>query len=225
MNMTARRILPWVIALFIPFILLLLAIRLLFSPLFVPIEYRMPGFPPDLYGFTTEERIHWAGVSLDYLYNDAGIEFLADQRLSDGSPLYNERELKHMEDVKILFQQMNIVRTILLIALLAIGIWCWRLLALETFVRGLGQGGRLTIILILSILVFVAISFRQLFTIFHQIFFEGDTWLFNYSDTLIRLFPMRLWQDAFIGVGIVTILGAVLLILLERAMRARFKQV
>jgi uncharacterized membrane protein len=33
------------------------------------------------------------------------------------------------------------------------------------------------------------------------LFFSGDTWLFAYSDTLIRLFPIRFWEDCFIYIG------------------------
>ena len=40
--------------------------------------------------------------------------------------------------------------------------------------------------------------FWSFFAGFHSIFFEGDSWLFEYSDTLIRLFPLRFWQDTFL---------------------------
>ena len=50
--------------------------------------------------------LKWSKVSIEYLLNDAGPEFLAAQRLGDGTPLYNERELSHMLDVKLLIQQM-----------------------------------------------------------------------------------------------------------------------
>jgi uncharacterized membrane protein len=30
------------------------------------------------------------------------------------------------------------------------------------------------------------------------LFFEGSTWLFPTSDTLIRLFPQQFWVDAFV---------------------------
>ena len=70
------------------------------------------------------------------------------------------------------------------------------------------------------ILGMVAVSFNALFTAFHRLFFQGNTWLFLYSDTLIRLFPIPFWRDAFILVGFFTILGAVLLILLGNKARS-----
>jgi integral membrane protein (TIGR01906 family) len=56
----------------------------------------------------------------------------------------------------------------------------------------------------------VLVDFDGLFTAFHHLFFEGDTWLFYYSDSLIRLFPMRFWRDAFILTGGITILLALI---------------
>jgi integral membrane protein (TIGR01906 family) len=54
----------------------------------------------------------------------------------------------------------------------------------------------------------VFIDFYQLFAGFHAIFFEGDTWLFFTNDTLIRLFPEKLWSDAFIYLGMFTLISA-----------------
>ncbi|MRS04419.1 DUF1461 domain-containing protein, partial [bacterium] len=76
------------------------------------------------------------------------------------------------------------------------------------------RGGWITIGIILAVLISVAISFSQLFTWFHKIFFTGDTWLFLYTDSLIRLFPMQLWQDAFIWMGSIALAGALILALL-----------
>jgi len=216
MKTNTRRAITIGIAVLVPFFLLMTSIRLLLTPLFVQVEYRMPGFPPDVYGFSLDDRLHWSRISVEYLLNNAGIEFLANERLPDGSPLYNERELSHMLDVKILVQQMITAWRILAAVLAGLCIWAWRGRWLRVFISGLGLGGRLTIGLIGLILLGVAVSFRALFTGFHLLFFEGDTWLFAYTDSLIRLFPMRFWQDAFIFMGVFTLLGAGLLILLEK---------
>jgi integral membrane protein (TIGR01906 family) len=39
------------------------------------------------------------------------------------------------------------------------------------------------------------LSWGEFFTTFHRLFFEGETWIFPYTDTLIRLFPIRFWMD------------------------------
>jgi integral membrane protein (TIGR01906 family) len=99
---------------------------------------------------------------------------------------------------------------LLILGLILFGMIAWRAGWLSDFCMALSWGGWATIGVVITILIFVAISFRQLFTAFHRVFFEGDTWLFSMSDSLIRLLPLRLWQDGFIAVGLITVLLALL---------------
>jgi len=194
-----------------PVALIITSIRVIFTDAALQFEYRAPGFPPDPYGFTVEDRIHWAKLSKDYLFNNADISFLENQRLPDGSPLYNPRELTHMVDVKNLFQVMVRVWWVLLGVLAVLGLIAWRQKWGADYRRGLSRGGWLTVGLVIAVLLGVAASFNWLFTEFHRIFFEGDTWIFRYSDTLIRLFPIRLWQDVFIFAGLFNLAAGVAL--------------
>ena len=206
----------------IPFFLLMTAIRILLIPhLYLDFEYNSPGFPPDTYGFTLQDRLKWSKISFDYLLNDQDISWLANQRLPDGSPLYTDRELSHMLDVKNLVQTMFVAWWVILAALLAIGLISWRLRGLKRYWKALANGGWLTMGLIFAILIFVVISFNALFTDFHRIFFSGDSWLFLFSDTLIRLFPMKFWQDAFIWMGVFTMTFAFLLVYLGSKLSKR----
>jgi integral membrane protein (TIGR01906 family) len=218
---TIFRIFSWLVTLLIPLALTFLGLRLMLSRAFLEVEYRMPGFPPDKYGFTLTDRLHWSRYALDYLVNDADIAYLGDLAFPDGSPLYNGRELSHMQDVK------GVVGPVLWIGyggwllLLALGLWArfggwW-----TGYLRGLRRGGWLTVGLAAGIGIFAAVSFWQFFTVFHSLFFTGDSWLFLYSDTLIRLFPMRFWQDAFIFAGVITIGGGLALGLALRPKKAR----
>lgn len=69
----------------------------------------------------------------------------------------------------------------------------------------------MTVSLLVLIIFLVLFSFNTFFVSFHNVFFQAGTWQFLYSDTLIRLFPERFWQDAFLLVGVVAIgLGIVL---------------
>ena len=206
----------WLTVIVMPIFLLMTAIRLLLTPFFVEMEYHLPGFPEDPYGFTIQDRLYWSKISINYLLNNETIYWLGAFKLQDGNPLYNERELSHMLDVKILVQQMIVAHSILLLLFLLIWFWAWRAKWLSALGRVLTYGGWLTIGMIVTILIGVALSFEALFTGFHHIFFEGDTWLFRFSDTLIRLFPMRFWQDAFIFMGVITLTGAAAFILVGR---------
>jgi integral membrane protein (TIGR01906 family) len=79
------------------------------------------------------------------------------------------------------------------------------------FWQAISRGGWASVGLIVAILVSVLVSFNALFTGFHRIFFSGETWLFLYSDSLIRLFPLVFWQDAFIVMGVLVLLGGTIL--------------
>jgi integral membrane protein (TIGR01906 family) len=175
-----------------PIVLLGLGLRILLTPLFYNVEYRMPYFPPDPYGFTMQDRLHWASYAVNYLINNADISYLGNLTFADGKPLYNERELSHMHDVKGVTQGALKIWYVAVVLLVALGIWA----------------GWLMIGLVAVLGLFGAVAFWQLFTLFHEIFFQGNSWLFEYSDTLIRLFPLQFWQDAFLWVGIIAVGGA-----------------
>lgn len=203
-----RMIAKWVVIILVPVVLLTTSLRLLLTPTFIQIEYRTPGFPDDAFGFTQTERIKWASISLDYLMNDEGIDFLQELSFENGLPLFNERELQHMEDVKNLVVMVEKLWYGVLLVLFTSGIISWRFGWFNQFRKMMGAGGRLTLFLIILLLLFILMNFNHLFTGFHRIFFEGDTWLFLFSDTLIRLFPMRFWRDAFLLAGILVLSGA-----------------
>src|SRR5262245_58814514 len=93
-------ILRVVVVAVMPFALILINARALMTPAYLNWEYNRPDFPPDEFGFSTADRLKYAPLALDYLFNDQGIEFLGQQKQGDGTPVYNERELSHMSDVK-----------------------------------------------------------------------------------------------------------------------------
>lgn len=208
--MTSRIIL-WLTALLIPFALIMLGARLLMTPIFPEIEYRMPSFPDDPYGFTLQDRLHWSKLSIEYLVNDAELSFLAELQFDDGTPIYNERELSHMLDVKNVVQRLLNLWLVNLALLALVSVWAWRARQLNALRVGLSRGGFLTVGLLAALGTFAAVSFWQFFAWFHSLFFEGDSWLFQFDDTLIRLFPLRFWQDAVIYIAGFAILAGLAL--------------
>jgi integral membrane protein (TIGR01906 family) len=195
----------------VPIVLVFLGIRLLLTDLFLQIEYCLPGFPADPYGFTLQDRLEYAGLSLRYLNTNAGISLLGDLTFPDGSPLFNARELSHMQDVKNILRPAMGVGLGLTLVLVLLLLLAWRFRWLPVLLRGIRRGGWVAVGLVATLAILGVFSFWQFFTVFHSLFFEGDSWLFLYSDTLIRLFPMRFWQDAFLIVGGFALLGGLAL--------------
>ena len=219
------KILTWIVVLILPVVLTLLAVRLVMNPWYVEFEYRTPNFPADSYGFTREERLSNSKIAIEYLLNGADISFLGDLRFPEGqqapefscqfmddcTKMYNERELGHMLDVKIVVQGALRVLYAGVVILAVLGLWAWFGKWWEAYLQGLGRGGWLTVALLGAIILFVLLAFGIIFVFFHEIFFASGTWTFYYSDTLIRLFPERFWRDIFLMVGgIAAVMGVAL---------------
>ena len=211
--MNFRQVLSWAVALLVPVALVLTSVRLMMNPLFLQFEYNQASFPADPFGFTKEDRLHWSGIDLDYLLNSAGISFLGDLRFDNGQPVYNERELRHMVDVKNAVKGALTVWVASLVLLLGLGLLAWGLGWLDALRAGLVRGGWLTLLLLGAILLFVLFGFGVFFVGFHEVLFPAGSWTFEYSDTLIRLFPERFWRDVFTIVAILPLAGGLALIL------------
>jgi integral membrane protein (TIGR01906 family) len=207
-------ILSFPVTLLVPIALIGLGLRILLTPLFLQVEYNMPYFPRDPYGFTKADRLKWAPYALNYLTNSADISYLGNLKFEDGTSLYNERELSHMNDVKRVTQGALKVWYLSIAALALLGLWAWTGGWGQAYRIGLMRGGWLMVLLAITIglIAVVGISadpdlFFRFFAGFHSLFFEGDSWLFLFSDTLIRLFPIRFWQDAFLFAALIALGG------------------
>jgi integral membrane protein (TIGR01906 family) len=209
-----KTFLSYLTSLLVPLALIGTALRILLSPIYYTVEYKMPYFPADEYGMTQQERLQWAPFAVTYLTNGADISYLGDLKFDDGTPLYNERELSHMADVKQVVLNALGVWTISLIMLAVLAFLAKRGGWIPDFINGLRRGGMWMIGLAAALGLVAGVGillnpdvFWQFFTLFHKIFFSGDSWLFYYSDTLIRLFPMRFWEDAFLWAAILALGG------------------
>jgi len=205
-------ILGWAVTVLMPLMVLMFSVRLLITPFFAKVEYRMPGFPEDPYGFSLEDRLKWSAPSIEYLVNSESITFLGTLVFEDGEPIYNASELSHMEDVKAVVTGMRMALAGLMIGLVVVSGIAVRKGRRNTLLLAIRRGGWGVLGLIAVVLLLLVVNFDQLFTWFHQMFFTSGTWQFYTSDTLIRLFPMRFWQDAFIAVGVISLAIGILLI-------------
>jgi integral membrane protein (TIGR01906 family) len=208
-----NRIIAGLMRLLLPVILILSSVWIILNTtrLWVAVEYRMPGFPADPYGFALEQRLYWSKVDIDYLLNDAEIEYFDAYQLEDGRPMHNERELSHMEDVKSLIKVTWRVLGVGWLLLIVGAVVLQQREGWGKVVEVFAEGARATMWLMIILAVSLVAAFGVLFVGFHRIFFQGDTWLFAYSDTFIRLYPERFWRDTFALVAVVTLFQAGLL--------------
>ena len=212
MNRWLQVVLQAVIVVAVPVVLVVVPIRVLMHPRWVLFEYSRPNFPPDAFGFSLQERTQLAIAGIESIIGPRGVIVLQEARLPDGSPAFNEREVSHMHDVRVLTGNIYLAQVVLFIAATVAVIALTRqheshaaaLAALRT-------GAIVTIVLLVALVFFVLIGFDTFFTDFHRVFFSGDTWQFSFSDTLIRLYPPQFWFDAATVIGVTTIIEAIVL--------------
>ena len=201
-----------VIAVVVPPTLIANAMRVLATDTFVRYELGREGFPPDRYGLTDEQREALAILGLRSIEaGSEGIPLLERATLPDGSPAFDERELSHMADVRALFvpiQRGGLV-VVLAIAVLAVALARTRLRTVVP--RGLLAGALATLVVAVLLLPAILLGFDGFFTRFHEMFFEGDSWRFSSTDTLIRIYPERFWEDVSQLAAMITVVQAIVL--------------
>src|SRR5262245_18753576 len=109
---------------------------------FVRAEYARPGFPEDDFGMDTAERTRLAVVGLNSIlpWHRDGIDLLRDARLDDGNPAFGDRELRHMQDVRLLLAILLGLHALALVSLVVLAVvrrtrgLAWRGLRAGSFV-------------------------------------------------------------------------------------------
>lgn len=206
-----RHILRLLLVVAVPIVLTMVVVRGLTFPWFARAEYARSTFPDDPFGLPRGERLRLAEATIGYLNRPGRPSILEELRLPDGQAAYNERELGHMEDVKMVFDGLTLLAGAALVVAVGAGVVLARRSDRCAPWSALVHGGVLTLAILVGLAVWMLLGFDQFFTAFHGIFFESGTWVFSYADTLIRLFPLPFWQDA----GLLVAGGVSLLALLS----------
>jgi integral membrane protein (TIGR01906 family) len=198
-------------ALLVPVLLIGGSVRLITTERFLEFEYGRSGFPPDPFSFSPSQRLSLAAKNLDFVRDGPSITSLSQQELG-GLPVYNPRELAHMQDVQDVYQAVWRVWQLSFALIVVIGVIQWFTRRnLFAFAGSLYTGGLLTVGLVTGIGLMATLGWQLWFELFHRFFFQPGTWLFDFSDTLIRLFPTQFWFDITIAVSAMSLTGAGLL--------------
>ncbi len=220
-----ERVLAAALVIALPLFLLLGNLYLFVSPVFLRHEYGKQNLPPAL-SFDDEERLAIAQTASLYLRSGADLEALA------ALEVFNDRELAHLADVKRVmrgaftihtFSALTVAAALVLLVVRPKGFW-----------KPFGsEGGQRTFVVsarhlkrvcfyiflacallagaLLATALVVYLNFEWFFIAFHHLFFEGDSWLFSTTDTLIQLFPPQFWIDASLEYAFLTLAEAALI--------------
>ncbi len=176
-----------------PIILVGIPLKLAFTPWFVKFEYLNRDIPPDPYGLDLKTRLELALLGLEAVTSDGGMEKFKKARLPEGKKAFNSREIKHMEDVKKVLTLFNSA------FYLSVALWLVGLIAHRNL-RWTGKvlvGSSLLTLLIASFSLGISLyDYDLAFEVFHNYVFDPYSWRFSYSDTLLRVYPMKFWFEA-----------------------------
>lgn len=185
------------------------AVQLLATDSYLASEYRKADFPPDPFGYTQQQRFILASTNIHYVRAHLPSDELSKQFLN-GAPVYNPREVSHMADVQAVFQSVLRVWQAALILLILLSFIFWKKGERKALTSAIQSGGLLTSGIILSIALLAIFGWQFWFETFHLFFFKPGSWLFSYSDTLIRLFPVEFWFDGTLTISVLSLAGGLL---------------
>ena len=138
---------------------------------------------------------------------------------------FNEQDRFHMGEVQNLFLKGILLRRIAMVILVAAFMilrWQdkeeWKGRLAKTYEWTLG----VTVLLFGVLGIAISMNFTRCFTIFHEIFFDNDLWLFDArTDYMIRMLPEGFFFDMVIRIG--SFFAGLLIVLLIIAEAVRRK--
>jgi integral membrane protein (TIGR01906 family) len=141
-----------------------------------------------------------------------------DVQVSTGGaprPLFNEREIAHMDDVQKLFglvRDTRIVAGAVLLILPLVGLGLGGSGFLPRLGTLLTAGAILTVVLLAVAGLLSLVDFSQAFVRFHELAFSNDLWILDpRTDYLIMLYPEGFWLDATLRIAMLSAVEAVVI--------------
>jgi hypothetical protein len=196
----------------VPLILIGNAVHLIAHPWFARVE--LDRLRPDPYGMKPIDQRRLADVALDSIVPfGGGDRVLREARLPSGRPAFDPKERRHLRSVRGYVLGLYLINAAGLLTLAGLGlVRRTRRVARD----GLSAGSLLTLGIAAFCGVYVAVAPVSFLGGFHRVFFSGDSWRFEDTETLRRLFPDAFWSDTALVLGAAVALQAAVLLGLTR---------
>ena len=154
-------------------------------------------------------------VLLDYI-RDERDDLDVEVTLADGTveQMFNEREVAHMIDVKVLYLRAMAVKWIaLVVAVLAVAVVIWRFGFKKALVH-LSRGYRVSLIVfgvfVVMLGAYAFLDFDRFWTQFHHLFFSNDLWILNpLTDRMILMVPSYFFNTLVLKIVASSLVGIV----------------
>ena len=127
-------------------------------------------------------------------------------------PVYNQKELIHLEDVRKIIDIFKMLEILSLIIFLVTGLYLFFKFGVIRLLKGLQAGAVVTVVFLGSVMLWALIDFNSIFYFFHILSFSNDLWLLDpATDYLIMMFPEGFFFDSAI-LMVATIIAAAILV-------------
>lgn len=186
-------------------------------------EYEKYQVTESLY-MDMEDVMEVTSYMMDYLIGKEEVLSIETEVEGRTQDFFNEQDRLHMEDVKNLFLGGLKLRTVMLFLA---AVFVLFLILTKADLKKMLTGAYFAAlgvfaILIAGLLVSFAVDFTASFTVFHEIFFTNDLWMFDPAeDYMIRMLPEGFFYDMVMRIGAFFVGGLVLLFAVMMAVRQK----
>ena len=116
-----------------------------------------------------------------------------------GSGFYDAAEASHLRDARTVLYGLLALAGVSIVILAVGGLRSRRAARLW---RAMSVGAGVLAIAFVVIGVLFLVAFDAAFTLFHEIFFPGGNWSFDFAtERLVQLYPIPFWQEATLVLG------------------------
>ena len=155
-------------------------------------QYKKLDVATDI-GVSSADLVKSTDVLLDYLRNtrkDLNVSVTID---GTARQMFNQREIDHMVDVKVLYRSAMFFRNLSLIigsAIAIILLLMYRRKAIRLLARGIVNASIVFGVILAFLAVYASVDFYGFWTQFHQLFFRNNLWILDpNTDNLILMVP------------------------------------
>jgi len=166
-------------------------------------------------GISDEDLVRVDAALAECLKGDADALDFEIEVFGQVQPVFNEKELIHMEDCRLLFVLLRrVLVSALALAVVGIGAGAWWLRDRRK-IRLAGWLAPLLIVVPLGAFAAWAVcDFNSAFNFFHEVLFTNDLWLLDYrTDLLIRLCPSSMFMNMGARIGIDSLVWVLLILI------------
>jgi hypothetical protein len=135
-----------------------------------------------------------------------------------GGSFYDAAEASHLRDARaVLYGLLGLAG----LSVVVLGVGFARSRRQARYWRALSAGSGVLVVALVVIGALFLVAFDAAFTLFHEVFFPGGNWSFDFAtQRMVQLYPIPFWQDTVLALGVVAIgIGAVVWLLARRRAR------